>query len=226
LEKDRPCLVLERAFGLAAALWFAASAAWAGPVPAPRLVVGEGGTLHAGSRVRVAWDALPADTEEFELLLKIERPAPLKIRLTESEDPALASLSWQVPNLPCTGARLVLRRGDGENETTWAVSAPFVIAAPGLSTLRAPDERMTFRGDELWLETASDSRRAGLEEDHRLARGAPLSSLPAGALTDSKEFAAGASSGSSVHRTTHRSVTTPPPHGGRGRTPLKLQLRI
>jgi len=175
----------------------------------------------------VTWDALPSDTEEFELLLKIERPAPLKIRLTESQDPALGSLSWQIPDLPCTGARLVLRRGAHGRETTWAASERFSIVPSGLGERRAAAVRMAFRDDELWLETAPlPARPVCLEPGHRLAPEGPLQSLPAGALTRTEEFAVRPCTETARGVTCRAAAPAPP--GGRcvARVPARLQLRI
>ncbi len=104
-------------------------------------------TLRPGARVSLSWGQLPRETEEFELLLVSDSPARLKLRLTESMDPALGPFAWRVPNVPCTRARIVVRMGDEDEEREWAESAPFRIAWDD----GAPGAVVRTRGGELWL---------------------------------------------------------------------------
>jgi hypothetical protein len=220
--------LFRRAPFVAAAFAFAAlaPAAWAGGPASPRLTVGEGGTLRAGALVRVAWDAVPPDTAEFELLLKIERPAPLKLRLTECQDPATASLVWRVPDLPCGEARLVLRRGERRRETTWAVSETFSIAAAGLIELREASERVTFRDDELWMDVSPSTRPTELDLDRRFTEGGPLQNLPACALRTAEDFAVGPAEDSALYRSSLGILLARPARPVFPRMPLRLPLRI
>jgi hypothetical protein len=112
------------------------------------IVLSETDYLRSGQTLAVTWDSLPPATEEFELLLRCEAPVAITLRLTESQDPGLANFFWRVPGIPCDRARLILRRGEGGRETTWAQSEPFRIeVAPS-----APVPRVTFLSGEYWVE--------------------------------------------------------------------------
>jgi len=132
--------------------------------------VSGGGVLHKGQVVNLTWDALPKDTEEFELLLLCEAPVPITLRLTECEEPELRFFSWRVPGLPSLRARIVLRRGEKGDESLWAQSQPFQIladcglaeAVAGGNAYASNGPRVSLRDGELWLR--EDSSRKGLDE--------------------------------------------------------------
>jgi len=174
--------------------------------------------LRAGESVNVTWPALPENTEEFELLLKVELPGSLTIRLTESRSPGLKSFTWLVPNVPCFSASLLLRKGESGEEETWGESAPFTIEYSRRTTL----PMVVMKSGELWL----TERSAPVMADDG---GGRLQNLPASApravmvnLYIAMRFSDGASNRESALN----------PEGDIRSTrllskrPLKLQLRI
>lgn len=175
----------------------------------------------AGQVVRVTWDALPRDTEEFELLLRCDLPSPLVVRLTESKDPATADFRWRVPSVPCLSARLLLRRGDGAEESLWAQSEPFLIRPePGGKVAR-----VAHMQGELWLpENGTCARAFRWETEASLVP--ELGDLPAGALSPAPAPlarpapCASPRSGAARDRRLRNAGLT------MGRAPLNLPLRI
>ena len=105
-----------------------------------------GTILRAGDFVEVSWTPVPADVEEFELLLSLDGGRTFPLRLTAMLDPKLTSYSWRVPNLPAGAARLRLRAGDGEREEMLSPGPPFEV----LGDDRAPAGRITFQSGEWW----------------------------------------------------------------------------
>lgn len=105
------------------------------------------GDLRPGQEITVTWEPLPPDTEEFELLLRLEAPVALTLRLTECEDPSVEHLSWRVPAVPCDRATLLLRHGRKRREALWGMSLPFSIRRVPRGTL----QRVTLRLGELWV---------------------------------------------------------------------------
>ncbi|HPC84284.1 MAG TPA: hypothetical protein P5234_11335 [Thermoanaerobaculaceae bacterium] len=105
-----------------------------------------GETLRAGQWVIVRWSALPAEVEEFELLLSIDDGASFALRLTEQLDPSLGSYWWLVPNLPSRRARLQLRVGIGHREIEGPLGGAFEIVAD----LSRPVTAAHWRDGELW----------------------------------------------------------------------------
>lgn len=122
--------------------------------------VSGGAILRKGQIVTVTWDALPPDTDEFELLLQCEPPISIRLRLTECEEPEMRSFAWRVPDLPALEARIVLRRGEKGRELLWARSEPLQIIggadfAEPVVERRASVEnapRVLLRDGELWLQ--------------------------------------------------------------------------
>lgn len=139
--------VLRRALLALLALWLVTPALHAEERKAPVDISPGIATLRPGTEVTLSWGPLPAGTEEFELLLVSDSPASLTLRLTESMDPALQAFRWQVPNVPCTRARILVRTGDGDDEREWAESRPFGIAWDGETPVAVVRER----GGEFWL---------------------------------------------------------------------------
>ncbi len=131
----------------AALLLAAAATLRAAPAAVPEVRLSSPGPLRPGQSVAVTWSALPAGTEEFELLLQCDAPVPVTLRLTESEDPSLGRFSWRVPAVPCGRARLVLRRGEEGEERLFARSAPFAIRVEPT----APVQQVVLRDDEYWV---------------------------------------------------------------------------
>jgi len=126
-----------------------AVAADASPWPRPagwieRPAAGE--RLAVGTTATVRWTRLPAEVDEFELLLSLDGGRSYAVRLTPRLDPATRELSWVVPNLPAEHARLRLRVGVGGRELESAPSAPFVI----LASRRAPPATLRFADGEWW----------------------------------------------------------------------------
>ncbi len=111
----------------------------------------------AGQVVHLSWDPFPAEVEEFEILLEAEFPAPLRVRLTESEEASRRGLAVTLPALaPCT-ARFVLRAGSPRGEFLFGQSEAWRLEAP----LRGSIRRIEERNGELWI-SPLDSRGAGL----------------------------------------------------------------
>jgi hypothetical protein len=94
----------------------------------------------------VRWTELPAEIEEFELLLSLDGGRSYGLRLTPRLDPATRELSWEVPNLPAGDARIRLRVGVRGREIESTVSAPFVI----LGSPKAPVATLRFAEGEWW----------------------------------------------------------------------------
>lgn len=143
-----------------AALLLLSLASAAGPREGAAVRLEGGSALSSGQVVRVTWDPLPPDTEEFELLLRCDLPLPVTLRLTESRDPASRDYLWRVPNAPCLSARLLLRRGGEEGEVLWAESAPFRILLPR----GEPVSEAAYLRGELWLSPLPPRPSAGLRE--------------------------------------------------------------
>lgn len=174
--------------------------------------------LKAGQRVEVVWDKLPAQTGEFELLLTVDLPEPVTIRLTESESPRLRAYSWLVPNISCFSARLVLRKGEAGEETTWAESEPFRIE---YSRREAPPLVVLDRG-ELWLK---DRSAASVLEDDQCWSNQLSGSVPGAVMVNPSTFAC-----SSEENFDPKSARNPKKNVHPARVflnrPLKLRLRI
>jgi len=141
----RTCL----AVAALAPLLLAASGAAEGATPPVRVAIEQpaaGERLLAGSTTAVRWTQLPAEVEEFELLLTLDGARSFTVRLTPQSDPTSEELSWEVPNLPAREARLRLRVGIGGQEIESEPSAPFAI----VGSYDAPTTPLYFADGELW----------------------------------------------------------------------------
>ncbi|HEX9942651.1 MAG TPA: hypothetical protein VGG03_11575 [Thermoanaerobaculia bacterium] len=156
--------------------------AWAGLAPvqargtedpiqlvAPRA----GATLLAGSTAELEWEALEpfarlSGVEEWEAFLSFDGGATYPVRITPHLDRDLRRVRWQVPGVPTSAARLLLRFGDERRETFLELPQRFsIIAAPGMerfftlaSVAPAPGEPALpgHAGVVAWVE---GSRRGG-----------------------------------------------------------------
>ncbi|MFN7987182.1 MAG: hypothetical protein U0529_06895 [Thermoanaerobaculia bacterium] len=141
----------------------------AAPAPAARpavRIVDAGAALSAGQSVVVAWEGLPPDVDEVELLLSVDGGRRFPLRLTGSLDADEGSLTWVVPALSVASARVRLRFGRaGCDEEESDPSAPFEILAPPSS----PSARFERREGEWWVVDASGPVPSGLRsaEDAR-----------------------------------------------------------
>lgn len=106
-----------------------------------------GPAVVAGQRVTIAWEDVPADVDELELLLSVDGGKRYPIRLTRSMDPASGSVAWTVPSFATSDARLRLRFGRGGREEEGEPSAPFGIFVPPAS----PPSRLELREREWWV---------------------------------------------------------------------------
>lgn len=127
------------------------------PSPPGSLRIAEAPPFTPGQVVHLSWDPLPAEVEEFEILVEAEFPAPLRVRLTESEEASRRGLAVTLPALaPCT-ARFVLRAGSLRGECLFGQSELWRLEAPLQRSVR----RLEERNGELWP-SPLDSRGAGL----------------------------------------------------------------
>ena len=128
-----------------------------------------GATLLAGSTVELEWQAeLPARVTEWEAFLSFDGGGTYPVRITPHLDRDLRRVRWQVPGVPTSEARLLLRFGDERREiyrelphrfaiaatpgTEWALTLASVAAAPGEPALPGQP------GVVAWVE---GSRRGG-----------------------------------------------------------------
>ena len=155
-----------RSLVLALLTWSLAGAALAaGRFAAP----GAGGPLEPGATVPVAWD-LPGwhgrEFGEMELVLSLDGGLTFPVRVTRDLDPATRALSFRVPALPASHARLALRAGDGQEpdaEEILLVSDEFVIGADPASPL----ESTAFVRGEWRTREALESGAAAAPPDPR-----------------------------------------------------------
>ncbi len=110
-----------------------------------------GDILIAGQLVDVRWEGLPADVDEMELLLEVDRSAAWHLRLTPELAATTRTYPWRVPNLPGSRATLRLRWGRDGVETEGEPSAPFRIEVDP----RAPLAGARFRSGEWWIAESS-----------------------------------------------------------------------
>ena len=187
----------------------------------PRVSMSAGGVLVPGQSVAVAWDALPPDVEEFELLLRCELPRPLTIRLTESENPSVRGFTWRVPGVACTGARLVVRVGEAGRESEWAVGPSFEIRP----NRERPVQRLSFVRGEFWI---SDRPvvAAVMGGADALRRAAPRGEIPGEAVLSRASVRPPESGGPRDLLPEGPMAGPGRPGGAAGRAPLHLPLRI
>ncbi len=108
-----------------------------------------GETLQGGQVVEIRFEGVPADVEEFELLLGAGPGSAITFRLTEMLDPATRAFFWTVPNLSLPEATLRLRMGQDEVEVESVPSEPFAIETSRSESAASLD----FRRGELWVAT-------------------------------------------------------------------------
>jgi hypothetical protein len=122
------------------ALHAAAGIETAAPAAAPiRLTApGAGATLTAGSTAELAWEALPglarvSGVEEWEAFLSVDGGATYPLRVTPHLDQDLRRVRWQVPAVPTSDARLLLRLGDERREIVVELPQRFrIVPAPAI----------------------------------------------------------------------------------------------
>jgi hypothetical protein len=92
---------------------------------------GAGRELAAGASITLRFTA-DANVDEMEVLLSLDGGRTFPLRVTREMPEGSRELSWRVPNIPTTRARLALRTGDADGETIRDVSEEFtILAAPG-----------------------------------------------------------------------------------------------
>jgi len=195
--------------------------------------VSGGPVLRNGQIVTLTWDALPRDTDEFELLLQCEAPVSIRLRLTECEEPEMRSFAWRVPDLPVLEARIVLRRGEKGRELLWARSGPLQIIggedfAEPVGAIRAAaanGPRVLLRDGELWLQENPLTR--GLDEGAEGRAGEEISGRQEAALVPcAMPTLAGAATGTVQKMERERSPARRSSARPISRKPQVLQLRI
>lgn len=128
-----------------------------------------GVTLLAGSTAELEWQAeLPARVEEWEAFLSFDGGKTYPVRITPHLDRDLRRVRWQVPGVPTSEARLLLRFGDERRETYRELPHRFVIAAsPGtawpltLASVAAAPGEPALPGQPGVIAWVEGSRRGG-----------------------------------------------------------------
>src|SRR4029077_9321455 len=94
-------------------------------ISAPRA----GETLHGGSFAQLTWSAgrLPSNVEEWEAFLSIDGGAHYAFRITPHLDLSLHSVTWAVPNVDSSDARILIRIGDEKHEIYFEPAFSFAI---------------------------------------------------------------------------------------------------
>jgi len=184
--------------------------------------IGCEGHVFPGYPLPVSWDPLPADVEEYELLLECGSPAWGRFRLTESDSPLQTHRVLSLPRVPGEVARIVLRVGRGGREDTWATSRVFRV----VGDRESPAARAVCSRGELWLQTDGARPSGALE-----SAGAGRILDPSPALTGATVLPGpgGPQDGREDRRRAARSERRKAALSARdpvGRTPLLLPLRI
>jgi len=147
-ERWRPAALL-----FALAVLASSSAALAGD---GFLSPGSGESLAPGSIVEVRWTSLctsePKDREidEAEIVLSLDGGKTFPIRVTPELKPCAARYLWKVPALPAAHARLALRAGSEERDTTESIE----VLSADFRILPDPDgrvEALRRRAAEWWI---------------------------------------------------------------------------
>ncbi|HVT04050.1 MAG TPA: hypothetical protein VHL58_11835 [Thermoanaerobaculia bacterium] len=103
--------------------------------------VGEGmRALEGGSRARVVRPEgleLPSSAQEWEAFLSLDGGRHYTMRITPHLSLAVRSFEWQVPDLPTSDARILIRVGDEAVERAFEVPGSFSIRASTTTTGRA-----------------------------------------------------------------------------------------
>lgn len=115
------------------------------------LRISESPPFVPGQVVHLAWDPLPPDVEEFEILVVAEFPRPLRLRLTESEEACRRSLTVSIPTIAPCSARFLLRAGSLRGEFLFAESESWRLESPP----GGPVAPVVEKGGELWVQEGS-----------------------------------------------------------------------
>jgi len=115
-----------------------AAHAMAGGRPVELVAPRAGATLLAGSQADLEWAPLEpfarlVGVEEWEAFLSFDGGVTYPVRVTPHLDRDLHHVRWQVPAVPTSDARLLLRLGDERQEIFLKLPQRFTIAAaPGM----------------------------------------------------------------------------------------------
>src|SRR6185295_5485221 len=132
MDSFRRC-VLAGLAGTALAL-MPAAAARAQSAPVQLLAPRAGDTLLAGASAELEWAPLAPfarvpRVEEWEAFLSFDGGVTYPVRITPHLDHDLRRVRWQVPAIPTSEARLLLRFGDERREHAFELPQRFSIAA-------------------------------------------------------------------------------------------------
>jgi|GEM_PF-2341728 len=145
--------------------WCAVQAGAADSGPAGSILSPRGEeALAAGSSHVVRWLPLPAEVDEFEILLSLDGGASFPIRLTPQLDPSNGAYLWRVPDLPSHAARIRLRWGIRGQEIDGPPGPRFAIGAATWRTTSG----LAWRHGEWWV--TPHPSLVGLLPEHRSLR--------------------------------------------------------
>lgn len=103
-----------------------------------------GESLQAGATTTLRF-AIDGEIEEMEVLLSLDGGETFPLRVSREMSEGTREVTWRVPNLPTTRARLALRVGDAEEgEVIRDVSGEFTILAADTEPL---ENVRPFRGE-------------------------------------------------------------------------------
>lgn len=109
---------------------------------APRIpAVAAPALVRVGERYETALPDLPEDARECELFLLPEDGSGRMIQLTPEREVEEGPLTWRMPRVHATRARLVLRAGGRFGEAESPPSEPFTVVTP-----RPPSRAEVLRG--------------------------------------------------------------------------------
>ena len=218
-----------RISGLILALSLVTFSSWSFAIQAcpavERVHLGSGQRVfYPGESVPFSWASLPQGADEFELLLVCRSPIHVTLRLTECMDPLQGTFRWEVPNLPCDTAQILIRTGVDGEEITWAASPLFRIAWEG----KRPFVQVSSRGGELWLSGSTPRPRGTFAWGHDLAApGRPLHRrIDLGRRAPNPALLASRTSSREPRLDRGRKLERSGSQSFRWSDPLNLQLRI
>ena len=101
----------------------------------------KGVTLRGGSLAALDWTAiaLPREAEEWEAFLSVNGGEYYAFRITPHLDIDRRQVTWIVPNVDATDARILIRVGDERDETGIELPLSFSIARDGSAGLQKPE---------------------------------------------------------------------------------------
>jgi hypothetical protein len=102
--------------------------------------------VTAGQTVVLRWSALPAESEELELVLSLDGGGRYHVRVSPELEAREREYRWRVPDLPTRHARLMLRMGGEDGERIGALSREFRIA----HVEGAPRPQLGFHEGQFW----------------------------------------------------------------------------